>query len=162
MHFQFVWTIGNVEVQRVAIDDLQKVLSNIGMHGGDVQIFEDKDLSGKSNSVPKKPSLSGSHAHKLFKPSTAHGGSTKVYQDVILVERNYLDNGAARQGRLQVWIALEKLIPYFTGLTLTSEQRHSFKALMENFGSLYIKHFGEHHVTHYMVCNFVSIRMLTC
>ena len=120
------------------------------MHGRDVEIFEDKDLSGKSNSIPRKPSLSSSHAHKLFKPSNLPGGSSKVYRDVVLAEQNYLDNGAARQGGLQVWIALEKLIPYFTGLILMMEQWHSFKGLMENFGSLYVKHFGEHHVTHYI------------
>jgi len=161
MHFQFVWTISNVHLQRAAIEDLQKLLSAIGMHGGDVEIFEDKDLSGKSNSVPRKPSLSGSHAQKLFKPSTIQGGSNTVYKEVVLAKRNYLENGVARHGRLQVWIALEKLIPYFTGLILSMEQRNSFKGLVENFGSLYVKHFGEHHVTHYIVRNSQTFQKIT-
>jgi len=132
------------------------------MHGGDVQIFEDKDLLGKCNFVSKKPSLSGSYAYKLFRPSSVCGGSNKVYKDIVLVEWNYLDNGTTHQGQLQVWMVLEKLIPYFTSLTLTMEQQHSFKALMDNFGSLYIKYLGKHHVTHYIVCHSILSKMLSC
>jgi len=89
-------------LQKVAIEDVQRILSSIGMHGGDVQIFEDKDLSGKANSVLRKPSINGAYARKLFQPSNLPNGSHKVYQDLVYAKRNFIDNGQARHGRLEV------------------------------------------------------------
>lgn len=114
MHFQFLWTMRDKHLQKVAIEDVEKILSSIGMHGGHVHIFEDKDLSGKANSVPRKLSVSGAHAHKLFQPSCLPNGSQRVYQDLVCAERNFMDNGMTRHGRLEVWRSLERLIPYFT------------------------------------------------
>jgi len=151
MHFQFVWTMRDKHMQKAAIEDIQKILSHIGMHGGDVHIFEDKDLSGKANSVPRKPSVSGAHARKLFQPNVAPNGSHRVYQDIVCAERNFLDQGRARHGRLEVWRALERLLPYFTELKLSPQQRAAFKTLIEDFGRLFINYFGEYSVAHYIV-----------
>jgi len=133
-----VWTIRDKGIQKIAIQDIERIISSIGMHGGDVQIFEDKDLSGKAKYVPKKPSLSGAHARKLFQPSPLSNGSQRVYQDVVCAERNFIDNGTARHGRIQVWKSLESLLPYFTELTLTTQQIASFQELVEDFGRLFI------------------------
>jgi len=138
-----------------------KGLFAIGIYKGDVYIFEDRDLLEKCNFVPEKPFLSGSHAYKLFKPSSIYGGVNKFYQDIVLIEQNYLDNGAAHQCQLQVWIAFKKLIPNLTSLTLTIEQWHFFKALIDNFNNLYINHFGKYYVTQYIVHHSLSIEMLS-
>jgi hypothetical protein len=123
------------------------------MHGGAVKIFKDTDLSGKVNSVPNKPSLSGCHTSKLFKKSTCENSSDRLWRDIVLAERNVEGDGTSRRERMGVWSALERLLPYFRGLTLTSEQRNNFKGLADDFGQLYVKVFGEHNVTHYIVCN---------
>jgi len=65
-------------------------------------------------------------------------GSSKVFEGIVAAEGNFMDNGKARQGRLKVWLALEDLIPYFTGLTLTMNQQRSFKRLVEKFGKYYV------------------------
>jgi len=74
----FVRTIRDETMKATAIDEIQKVLSATRAHGGNVVIFKDANLNRKANSVPNKPSLSGAHCNKIFKPSKLEGGSDKV------------------------------------------------------------------------------------
>jgi len=154
-HFIFLWTIRDKPVQTLAIDLMQKVISSTGAHGGNVVIFKDPELSGKSNSVPNKPSLSGANCNKLFKPSTLEGGSDKLWKDVVHSTKNLLDGGDAKRLQLDMWAALDDLRQYFSSaLTLSDDQRHHFKEKVEHWGRLFIRCFGEQHVTHYMVSLF--------
>ena len=57
LHFQFIWTLRDKELQKKAIFDMQKFLSSTGAQGGNVIIFKDGKASGKSNDVPCKPSF---------------------------------------------------------------------------------------------------------
>jgi len=123
------------------------------MHRGVVKIFKGTDLLGKVNSVPNKPSLSGCHTSKLFKKSTCENSSDRIWRDIVLTERNAEGDGTSRRERMAAWAALERLLRYFRGLTLTLEQRNSLKRLVDDFGHLYVKVFGEHNVTHYIVSN---------
>jgi hypothetical protein len=66
LHFIFIWTIRDKRLQAEAVDDMQKVLSAMGAHGGNVVIFKDAKLSGKSNNIPNKPSLSGANMNNFF------------------------------------------------------------------------------------------------
>lgn len=75
LHFQYVWTIRDKKTQEAAIFDIESILSATGMHGGAMRIFKDKELSGTSNNMPNKPSLSGANAAKLFKKSPLPTGS---------------------------------------------------------------------------------------
>ena len=118
-----------------------------------MKIFKDTDLSGKVNSISNKPSLSGCHTLKLFKKSTCKNSSDRVWRNIVLTERNAEGDGTSRRERMAVWLALERLLPYFRGLTLTPEQINNFKGLTDDFGHLYVKVFGEHNVTHYIVSN---------
>lgn len=113
-------------------------------------IFKDPDLSGKANNVPIKLSLSGVHASRLFKPSVLTGRD-RVWKDVCYAEHNFISQGAGSIGRFGVWAAFEALQPYMTGLTLTNEDRQSYKQRVEAWGDEFIRHFAEEHVTHYMV-----------
>jgi hypothetical protein len=58
-----------------------------------------------------------------------------------------------------MWQAFEKIQPYLTGLTLTLEQRSTFKEKVEAWGKLYIKAYREEHVTHYMVSCFIQFNI---
>lgn len=151
LHFIFIWTIREKTLQKEAIDQMQKVLSAIGAHGGNVVIFKDTDLSGKSNNVPNKPSLSGANCKKIFGPSTLEGGSDKVYKDIINATRNVVNGGESKRKQLEMWDALDDLVQYFTNLTLSREQKEAFKYKVEKWGKLYVRCFGESQVTHYMV-----------
>lgn len=152
---------------------MQRVVSFTGAHGGNVIIFKDEDLSGKSNSVPNKPSFSGAHSLKLFQSiDKIRGANTgnllnnanprKLYVDIVNAEKNLLQNGQAKKERLDQWIALDALRPYFSGLRLTDLQSaNDFKTKAETWGRAYLKCFGEHHVTHYMV-NVTKHSSLIC
>ena len=126
-------------------------MSSTGAHRGNVIIFKDGKASGKSNDVPCKPSFGGAHAAKLFTASTLPGGSEKLYTNVVAVKRNFIDSCVSKIRKLEVWKGLEKLKPYFTGLTLSDKQITDFKLEVEAWDQSYIGAFGEHHVTHYIV-----------
>jgi len=128
----FVWTIRDEAMKAVAIDQIQKVLSSTGAHGGNVMIFKDADLSGKSNSVPNKPSLSGAHCNKIFQASKLEGGSDKVWKDIVHSCKNFLSGGEGKRTQLEMWSALDDFQQYFSKLTLTDEQRHNFKSKVKN------------------------------
>lgn len=102
------------------ISDIETILSATGMHAGAVKIFKDLELSGSSNSMPNKPSLSGVNATKLFKKSSQPTSLDRVWRDIVLVEQNSGSDGRARRHRMACWVALESLIPYFIGLTLSA------------------------------------------
>ena len=151
LHFQFIWTIRNKKLQEEAIEDMQRVISSTSAHGGNVVIFKDNKLSGKKNNVPNKPSFNGVHAEKLFRKSTLPSGSEKLFTDVIIVERNFIDGGESRRAKLTVWQGLDNLRPYFSGLTLKQNEINDFQALVSKWRHDYIDAYGETHVTLYIV-----------
>jgi hypothetical protein len=154
LHFIHIWTIRDDALRKSAIREMERAVSLTGAHGGNVTIFKDEDLSGKSNNVPNKPSFNGAHALKLFKlnPNILGNPPRKLYVDIVNAEKNTLNKGQAKRDRLELWHALDALQPYFTGLRLTNGQSaRDFKLKVDAFGQLYLKCFGEHQVTHYMV-----------
>jgi hypothetical protein len=159
LYFMFVWNMQNQVQKDSAIIDMEKSLLAIGVHGGNVQICIDPQLSGAHNSIPRKPSLNGVVANRLFQPST-WSGKDRVWKDVYESEHNFMEQGRSRIARVDMWKAFEDIQPYLTGLTLTLEQRSSFKEKVEAFGRLYTAAFGEEHVTHYMVSCFIHCFIL--
>jgi hypothetical protein len=141
---------------------MEKIVSLTGAHGGNVVIFKDTDLSGKSNNVPNKPSFSGAHAMKFFspKPDDTSENPRPLYVDLVNAEKNFNNNGQDKRDRMKVWAALDALRPYFSGLRLEEEQTvQDFKAKMDDWAQHYIKCFGESNVTHYMVStNYLNLR----
>jgi len=115
-----VWTIGDEALQKVAIDEMQKAMSLTGAHGGNVVIFKDWDLFGKSNIVPNKPSFNSAHAKKLFQrnPTDSSAIPQLLYIDIVNAEKFFLRKGQAKKDRLHLWQILEALLPYFQGLRL--------------------------------------------
>lgn len=157
-HFMFVWNMHNEVQKTIAIQQMEKSLSAVGAHGGNVEITQDPQRSGKSNSIPKKPSFNGVVASRLFQAST-WSGKDKAWMDICQSEYNCLNGGGSRITKLEMWRAFEKIQPYLTGLTLTLEQRSTFKEKVEAWGKLYIKAYGEEHVTHYMVSCFIQFNI---
>jgi hypothetical protein len=152
LHFQFIWTLRDKSLQKAAIEEMQMVLSSTGAHGGNVIIFKNAHLSGTKNNIPSKPSFNGVHAAKLFVESTVPGGPKKhIYTDVVAAEKNFINSGASRRAKLDVWKGLHGLRPYFTNLSLSNELRQEFEEAVHAWGRQYIAAFTENHVTHYIV-----------
>ena len=84
-------------------------------------IMKDAELSGKSNNVPNKPSLSGANCRKIFSKSILEGGSDKVYKDIVNATRNVLNGGEAKRKQLEMWDALNDISDYFHKLTLEDD-----------------------------------------
>jgi hypothetical protein len=126
-------------------------LSTVGVYGGNISIIKDQKRSGANNSVAAKPSLNGATAMKLFKES-AWSGQDKAWKDVVRSENNQVANGAGYLARVEMWQALEDIIPYLTGLVLKEGQSAAdFRTKVQKWGKLFIRCFGEEHVTHYVV-----------
>ena len=152
LHFIHIWTIRDQALQKTAVEEMQRVVSLTGAHGGNVMIFKDEELSGKGNNVPNKPSFSGAHAMKLFADNPTETLPKKLYIDVVNAEKNFMKNGQSKRDKLDMWHALDALRPYFCGLRLNEEQSAAdFETKVEQWGRSYIRCYGEHQVTHYMV-----------
>lgn len=159
LHFMNVWTNRNTTTQQAAIDEMERTISMTGAHGGNVKIFKDDALSGKVNSVPNKPSFSGANAQKIFQknPFDLSEHPRKLYVDLVNSEKNFMRKGKAKQEKLDQWIALDALVPYFSGLSLKEEQSATdFKQKVEDWGQKFLTAFGEYHVTHYMVTSQIQ------
>jgi hypothetical protein len=77
----FVWNMQNHVQKDSAIIDMEKSLSAIGVHGGNVQICADPQFSRAHNSIPRKPSINGVVANRLFQPSI-WSGKDRAWKDV--------------------------------------------------------------------------------
>lgn len=69
LYIGFAWKILDVAERKEAILSLERVLSDIGLHGGNVRILKDMKKSTNEKDVPMKPSISGLKARRfLSKP----------------------------------------------------------------------------------------------
>jgi hypothetical protein len=100
---------------------MEKSVSIVEVHGGNVSIIKDQKWSGTNNSVVAKPSLNGATTMKLFKDS-AWLGQDRAWKDVVGSENNQVANGARYLARVKIWQVLEDIIPYLIGLVLKEGQ----------------------------------------
>ena len=66
MYIGFAWKIRLEKNRKDALQALEKVLSNIGLHGGDVHITKDFKKSTNGKEVPIKPSIGGVKARRFL------------------------------------------------------------------------------------------------
>jgi hypothetical protein len=157
LHFMFIWNMTNWRDQERCIQNMERALSAAGVHGGNVSLFKDKDLSRTSNSVPIKPSLNGANALKMFREST-WSGQDRVWKDVLQSENNRNGKGTGYTDRVHMWMAFENVVTYLTGLVLKDGQSAAdFRQKVHLWGKAFIKCFGEEHIKQYMVSSCVSI-----
>jgi hypothetical protein len=128
---------------------MEYALSKARIGGGGFILIKDLKLSSAESSVPSKLSVSGACVARLFQPSS-WSGATKVWKDICVAEHNFLNKGTSRAARLQMWAAFDDIQSYFKALTLSVNERRAFRGKVENFRRLYVRCFGEGHVTHYV------------
>jgi hypothetical protein len=54
-HFMFIWNMSNPHSRELGIERMEKSLSAVEVHGGNVSIIKDQKRSGANNSVAAKP-----------------------------------------------------------------------------------------------------------
>ena len=57
LHIGFAWKINDASERKSAISTLEKVLSEIGLHGGNVHIQRDSKTSTNEKDIPMNPSI---------------------------------------------------------------------------------------------------------
>ena len=62
----FAWTLKPQRESKRFIKEIERVLSNIGLHGGNVRIEEDPKRSQGCYKVPRKASIGGVKARRFF------------------------------------------------------------------------------------------------
>ena len=65
LHIVFAWKIKDAK-RKSAISALEKVLSEIGLHGGNVHIQRDSRSSTHEKDIPMKPSIEGVKARRFL------------------------------------------------------------------------------------------------
>ena len=66
LYIQFAWNDKDKRAQKENIAQLEQILSDIGLHGGNVKIVADKKRSPAKHEVPSKPSIGGVKARRLL------------------------------------------------------------------------------------------------
>ena len=92
LYIQFAWKLQPKPQSLEAINKIEKILSEMGLHGGHVKIVADIKRSTTSSEVPVKPYISGVKARHFFGFHGEHGKSIKdetLQQPIIIYGRNY-------------------------------------------------------------------------
>ena len=66
LYIGYAWKLRPAKTRDTAIKKIEEVLSEIGLHGGNVKIEADMKRSGKGNLVPIKPSIGGVKARRFL------------------------------------------------------------------------------------------------
>ena len=118
LYIQFAWKEKNISIQRENLSKIEKILSDIGLHGGKVKIIADPKRSTETHQVPCKPSIGGVKARRflsfngdLGKINSKHGSTVKYGQWKVLHNaiKDHADGGHARTRKSEVWKALDEV-----------------------------------------------------
>jgi hypothetical protein len=88
----FAWNKIPQEESKNSIEEIQHVLSKVGLHGRNVKIEKDIKRSGTRGNLPGKPSMSGVKEHHFLEKKCGHG-CLGFYEDLIDVEDDRIGGG---------------------------------------------------------------------
>lgn len=170
LYIGFAWKIRPIKERDSAIQKIEKVLSEIGLHGGNVKIEADIKKSGKGNLIPIKPSIGGVKARRflgfrgtLGRINSRTGGSSikweqwKVLHNAI---KDHGDGGQTRNRKAKVWEALDKVFLYCEKMKWTNAELEDYKKNLDLFKKSMIAAWTDHQITHYMVSITILYRSL--
>ena len=146
-----------------AIRSIEKVLSEIGLHGGNVVIETDPQKSSSGNNVAKKPSIGGVKARrflgfhgKLGKINLKKGTSNIKYNQWKALRNAVKDHGddeRARNRKARVWQALDAVFFNCDKSHWSENDMGAFKKELNNFKNCMRDAWTYDNFTHYMVRN---------
>lgn len=172
LYIGFAWKLRPEKNRKDALQALEKVLSDIGLHGGDVHITKDFKKSTNGKEVPIKPSIGGVKARR-FLSRPKHSGK-QVRQGRIVSRINYglwkqvhnavkdhEADGEARNVKAEVWRSLDQLFMFCDNVTWTKSDYKNFEEAIKHFGKSMKDAWTACNITHYMV-RFCLLLLLKC
>ena len=140
LHIGFGWKIKDAAQRKNAITALEKVLSEIGLHGGNVQIVKDMKKSSNEKDVPMKPSIGGVKARRFLskiigndqervrKAKKSTYRSKIHYQQWKKLHNAVKDQeGSSRNAKAQVWKTIDVLFQMCEKVKSTNEDKKRFQ-----------------------------------
>ena len=161
LYIQFAWKLEpKIESQR-GIRKIEEILSDMGLHGGQVKIVADTKRSTTSHQVPIKPSLGGVKARRFLSfhgqlgkinlnrnfSTTKYGLWKKLHNAV----KDHGDNGEARNRKAQVWISLDEVFKLLSLKTWKQNDILRLQMALHSFGKSMQDAWSNQSITHYMV-----------
>lgn len=163
LYIGFAWKLQPLSAREDAIRSIEKVLSEIGLHGGNVVIETDPQKSSSGNNVAKKPSIGGVKARrflgfhgKLGKINLKKGTSNIIYNQWKALHnavKDHGDDGRARNRKAGVWQALDAVFSYCDKNHWSENDMGAFKKELNNFKNCMRDAWTYNNFTHYMVRN---------
>ena len=163
LYICFAWTMRPATARIKAIASLKKVLSDIGMHGGNVKIEQDEKRSKDGRDMPKKLSIGGVKARRLL--SVLHNTDHSQHRQTrtSLAQRynrwkcihnavvDHADNGEARSRKANVWKSLDVVFHYCDLKEWKKDDEQTFQNALDDFKKSMVGAWTDQHITHYMV-----------
>ena len=155
----FAYTMQPKEESRRACKELEKVLSEIVLHGGNVHIKKDEKKSGGAiGDIPCKPCFGGAKARNFFSPPRNEQGevTTRFSQKfdglkkVHYANLDMTNNGLTRIAKARVWLELNLLVLLLKKLSFGVSDANYYKNTIDAFYNAMANTWGAHNITPYM------------
>ena len=163
LYIQFAWKEKNLSLQKENLTKIEKILSDIGLHGGKVKIIADPKRSTETHKVPCKPSIGGVKARRflsfngeLGKINSKHGSMIKYGQWKVLHNaiKDHADGGRARTRKGEVWKALDDVFALCDKKTWEDSNTIQLREVLSKFGKAMTNGWSTNSITHYMVSKY--------
>lgn len=160
LYVQFAWKEKDSSIHKENIAKIEEILSNIGLHGGQVKIVADPKRSTETHQVPCKPSISGVKARRFLsfngnlgkinrrRGSTIKYGQWKVLHNAI---KDHADEGRARTRKAEVWKALDEVFALCDKKVWKQQYTTNLTKALVIFGRAMTNAWTNQNITHYMV-----------
>lgn len=161
LYIQFAWKLEPKSDSEEGIKKIEEILSEMGLHGGQVKIVADTKRSTASHQVPIKPSLGGVKARRFL---SFHGEQGKInknrqfstikyglWKKLHNAVKDHGDNGEARNRKAEVWISLDEVFRMLDMKVWKRDDILKLKMALRTFGKSMQEAWSEQSITHYMV-----------
>ena len=161
IYIGFTWKLKPAKAKDKAIHKIEAVLSEIGLHGGNVNIEANMKKSQNGNLIPMKPSIGGVKERRFLsfnghigKVNSRTGGSSikwNQWKALCNAVKDHGDDGESRNRKAKVWEALDKVFLYCEKMNWTGAKLEDYKMNLDLFKKSMIAAWINHQITHYMV-----------
>ena len=154
LYICFAWTMKPKQESEKTIKAIEKVLSHIGLHGGNVKIEEDTKRSTSTSKPPTKPSIGGVKARRFLSCFRKDGQNPEMFdkwKDLHNVVKDRAGRGAVQNKKANVWIHLNKIFNYLEKDTWSTNDLNMFQNTLETWKKSFNEAWNEQNITHYMV-----------
>ena len=119
LHLVYAWTLIPTELSAHCISRAEKLLSDMGFHGGHVRLKEDKKMSGKTQNLPAKVSMGGAKARRFLsnhnlgkeKHTLSHSPSSwECWKALCECTTNNASHPSTMTLRAKVWPKLDAFV----------------------------------------------------